>query len=369
MSVTGTLLFAAPVQPVAAEPATGRPSAEALAELRGSGALGAVIPTEYGGRGGGAELANQVVADLARRDPSLAIVLFQHLAVSARLTQWGTAAQRAAVLPELASGRWLAASAWSETGAGANKKRLSTVAAPDGSGGWLLSGVKSFVTGAGIADVYLVLAQTEPADPAAADTETLYGSAGQTLFLVPADAPGLSVGTHLDLDGMRTSATGSVRLDGCPVGADAVVGAVGAAPSVIASVRESGATLAAVSLGIGEAVRDVVRAHVTRVGAAAPQASRHRLVEIESRIEAVRAVVERAGRRDSDDPGTTVLHSKLFASAEVEEVCALAQQLVGSAGYVRSHPLNALARDARAVALMGPTNELCRELVSASWRS
>jgi alkylation response protein AidB-like acyl-CoA dehydrogenase len=99
----------------------------------------------------------------------------------------------------------------------------------------------------------------------------------------------------------------------------------------------------------------------------ASPATRYRLVDLAARLEAVHACVEHAGRRESADPGTTVLFSKLFAASEAEHICAEVQRMLGGAGYLSSHPVNALARDARAVALMGPTNELCRELVSTSW--
>jgi alkylation response protein AidB-like acyl-CoA dehydrogenase len=354
---------AMPGAPTAEPTHPGQPSAESLRDLRASGVLATVVPTRYGGRGGTAVDANRAVAGLAQQDPSLAIVVFQHLAVCARIAEWGTPTQQAELLPRLASGEWLAASAWSETGAGAAKKSLATVA-EQRAGGWTLSGAKSFVTGAGIADLYLVLAQTAQVDDAT-QAAIVYGSAGQTLFLVPAATPGLTVGSHLDLDGMRTSATGSLRLDGCPLAAGSVLGAAGTASAIIASVRESGATLAAVSLGIARAACEIVQGHQARSGAS--PAARHRLVDLAARVEAVHACVEHAGRRDSAEPGTAVLHSKLFASAEAEHVCAEAQRLLGSAGYLHTHPVNSLARDARAVALMGPTNELCRELVSQSW--
>ena len=328
------------------------------------------MPAGYGGWGGDAVVANRVVADLARTDPSLAIVLFQHLAVSARITQWGTPEQQERLLPELAAGRLLAASAWSEAGAGANKKNLATMAEQDASGWWSLTGVKSFVTGAGIADIYLVLAQTLYGTDGALDTDCTdgtYGAAGQAFYLVGAGAAGLTVGAPLDLAGMRTSATGSLVLQACTVEPDDVLGEVGAAPAIIASVRESGVTLGAVALGIAEAALDIALSAVRKRGSATT-ATRHRLVDMQSRLEAVHGCVDRAGRRDSADPGMSTLHSKLFASVEAEQMCRSAQELLGGAAYAASHPINALAADARAVALMGPTNELCRELVSRSWQ-
>jgi alkylation response protein AidB-like acyl-CoA dehydrogenase len=87
-------------------------------------------------------------------------------------------------------------------------------------------------------------------------------------------------------------------------------------------------------------------------------------VKLVTLVEAAEALVDRAGRRGS---GVTTLLSKLHASTVGEQVCLEVGRLLGSAGYVVDHRLNRLTADARAVALMGPTNELCRELVAASW--
>lgn len=358
-------LASAPPEPDPAPDGPDRPDAALLAGLRVSGLTGLSVPREYGGAGGDAVAANRAVADVARHHPSLAIVLFQHLAVCARIADWGTARQRATMLPELAAGTTLAASAWSEPDAGADKKNLSTTAEPQPDGSWLLSGVKAFATGAGLADLYLVLARTGEQSGAS----TSYGAAGQTFFLVRAGTPGLGTESGLDLDGMRASATGLVRLTRSRVTADDVLGDVGDAARIIASVRESGVTLGAVSVGIAEAGYELAAEHLARRGGLAHQVNRHRLVDLRVRVEAARAIVERAGRRTGDDPGLVTLYSKLFASAEAEAVCRQAQSLLGSAGFLRSHPINRLARDARAVALMGPTNDLCRELVSASWQA
>jgi alkylation response protein AidB-like acyl-CoA dehydrogenase len=126
-------------------------------------------------------------------------------------------------------------------------------------------------------------------------------------------------------------------------------------------------TLGAVSVGVAQRAFDVTNAHAARRGLLTHQAVRHRLVDLRTQIEAARALVAGAGRCDGEDPGMTTVHSKLFASATSERVVAECQRLLGSAGFVRDHPINRLARDARAVGLMGPTDDLCRELVSGSW--
>ncbi|MGW2342258.1 acyl-CoA dehydrogenase family protein [Streptomyces sp. NPDC001661] len=335
---------------------------EVLTALRSSGILGAAIRAEYGGQGGDARLTNRLVEQVAAADPSVAIILFQHYAVSARIDEWGTPQQRGRYLPRLASGEWLAASAWSETGAGADKRNIATKAVRTDDG-WLLDGAKAFTTGAGLARVYLVLAQSaEPTNDGGS-----YGSDGQTFYLVEADTPGLIADTGMDLVGMRASATGFVELHNCRVPDSAVLGPEGTAVRIIAGVRESGATLGAVALGIAEAARALALGHARRRGLQGQQAVSFRLVDLSARVAAARALVESAGRRDSADPGTETLYSKLVASQIAEEAVQEAARLLGSAGFLQNHPLNRMARDVRAVGLMGPVNDLCRQLVSAPW--
>ncbi|HEX5740561.1 MAG TPA: acyl-CoA dehydrogenase family protein [Pilimelia sp.] len=343
---------------------TGRPDPEALALLRASGLLGVGVPPSYGGSGGDAVALNRVVRALARANPSIAIIAFQHLAVSARIAEWGSPDQRAALLPRLARGEWLAASAWSEPGAGAAKRRLGCTARRQPDGRWRIDGGKSFTTGAGLADVYLVLVQT---DDAAAGPDTGYGAAGQSFFLVGADNPALAPDPELDLVGMRGSATGFVTLRECVVDDADRLGPLGQAPSIIAGVRETGATLGAVSAGIAAAAVDLARTHLRTRGALTTPELRHRLVDLTTRLEVVDAMIEFTGVRASALPGLTTLHSKLYASTAAEGICADVAQLLGSTGFRTDSPVNRMLADARAVAHMGPTNDLCRDLVAMSW--
>ncbi|APS20583.1 acyl-CoA dehydrogenase [Streptomyces sp. Tue 6075] len=347
---------------------SGEPDREAVAVLRESGLLALVVPECYGGAGADAVALNTCVEQVASVNASAAIMLFQHCAVTSRIVENGSPAQHREVLPRLADGRWLAASAWSESGAGADKKNLATRAHRTPEGDWLLDGAKSFTTSAGLADVYLVLAQTPDEAPAAASSrDTGYGAAGQTFFLVPGDHPGLVPDTSMRLTGMRGSATGFVSVHACVVPDSARLGATGIAASIIGRVRDSGASLGAVAVGLAQAALDAAHAHAERRGLYAHQAVRHRLVDLATEVESARAVVERAGRRTAADPGMATLHSKLAASAAAERVVADVARFLGSAGYVETHPINRFGRDARAVALMGPTNDLCKELVSLPW--
>lgn len=341
----------------------GAPDRETLEALRAGGLLGTAVAVRFGGTGGDAAAVNDVVEEIAAVNPSLAIIVFQHFAVSARIAEWGTQEQQRRWLPRLADGTWLAASAWSETGAGAAKRNLASRGERLADGRWRLEGAKTFTTGAGVADLYLVLTQT--GRPSAAVQG--YGSDGQTFFLVEAGTPGLVPDLGLDLAGMRDSATGLLALDGCVVPDGDRLGPVGGAASVIAGVRESGASLGAVSVGIARAALELAVRHAEGHGLLELPTVRHRLVDLATRLEAARAVVARAGARTSADPGLTTLHSKLYASAAAEDICLDVARMLGSAGYREGSAIGRLLADARGVAFMGPTNDLCRDLVAAAW--
>lgn len=342
----------------------GEPDREVLSALRASGLLATAVPRDHAGAGGDAADVNRVVAEIAAANPSVAIIAFQHFAVSARIAEWGSTEQKARLLPGLADGSVLAASSWSENGAGAAKQNLSSTGVRRPEGGWVLSGAKTFTTGAAVADLYLVLVRTG-ADGSGG--EAAYGAAGQTFFLVGADNPGLVPDLGLDLAGMRGSATGLVTLDGCVVADADRLGPEGYAASIIAGVRESGASLGAVSVGIAEAAFDLAVSHARGRGLLALPTVRHRLVGLATRLEAARATVERAGARTAPDPGLATLHSKLHATAAAEEICLDVARMLGSAGYGAGGGADRLLADARGVGLMGPTNDLCRELVALSW--
>ncbi|MCB5165700.1 acyl-CoA dehydrogenase family protein [Streptomyces bambusae] len=374
-SLTSTLTPAlrARLAEAAAESArTGRPDREVLGLLRQSGLLATAVPREHGGAGGDGAQVNRVVERIAADNPSVAIIAFQHFAVSARIAEWGTDEQKQRLLPALADGTVLAASAWSETGAGAAKRNLASTGIRRDDGSWVLHGTKAFTTGAGVADLYLVLVSTgaPAADAAPGEPEApaaVYGAAGQTFFLVDAANPGIAPQPGPGLLGMRGSATGIVRLTECAVGDDSRLGPQGAATEIIAGVRRSGATLGAVSVGIAEAALDHGLRHAARLGLLSEPAVSHRLADLAARLESARALVERAGARTAPDPGLTTLYSKLHASTTAEDICLDVARLTGSTGYLGDDTAARLFADARGIALMGPANPLCRELAVTSW--
>ncbi|WP_331720332.1 acyl-CoA dehydrogenase family protein [Streptomyces sp. NBC_00209] len=341
---------------------SGEPDRAAVAELRASGLLAVAVSEAYGGAGGRAADVNRMVEEVAVVNPSLAIIAFQHCSVAARIGEWGSAAQKAQLLPRLADGTWLAASAWSEGGGRPGSGGPRSTAVREESGGWVLHGAKAFTTGACLADVYLV--QVRDARPAVEPAPG--GGPRPTFFVVPARTEGLVAELGLDLAGMRGSATGTVSLTDCRVRDANRLGAVGAGQEIVAGAHRSGAGLGAVAVGIAQAALDEVTGYAHRHGLMGRQSFRYRLAELTTRLEAARAMVERAGAGTAPRPDLATLRSKLFASTAAEDICLEAGRLMGSAGYASESAVAGLLADARGVALMGPSNELCHRLLAVS---
>ncbi|WP_233865925.1 acyl-CoA dehydrogenase family protein [Streptomyces sp. ST2-7A] len=340
----------------------------ALVSLRESGLLATAVPERFGGAGGDGAAINRVVTEIATVNPSLAIIAFQHFAVTSRISEWGTEEQRHRLLPPLADGRLLAASAWSEPNAGAAKQNVSSTAVLRADGTWLLNGAKSFATGAGVADIYLVLVRTETTDDFGAEGQRAhYGASGQSFFLVWGTNPGLRPDTGPVLAGMRGSATGLIELVECVVPREDRLGPLGEAAEIIAGVRRTGATLGSVALGVAVEAFDLAVEHAERRGLLSLPTVRRHLVELSVKLESARAIVTLAGARSSADPGATTLRSKIHATETAEEICMDVARMLGSTGYLSDHPVARMIADVRGVALMGPTNDLCRTLLAATW--
>ncbi|MDT0477972.1 acyl-CoA dehydrogenase family protein [Streptomyces sp. DSM 41014] len=338
---------------------SGRPSDGVLAALATTGVLRLPIATEYGGLGADWREANAVIAALARADASVAIIVFLHYAALSRIIAYGSDEQRKRLLMAVTRDDRIFASSWSEPGADAAKQNISTRATQRAEGGWELDGAKTFTTGAGVADLYLVLAQTGEGG-----AQGSYGRSNQGIFVVDSTQPGFVVDGLLDLSGMRRSATGLIKLSGYVAEAGDVLTHSRETPEAIGHPHTLGLTLGAVALGVAEEAHDTAVEVGRRRDLLESPLYRHHLFELGSQLAAVRGVVESATGALGDRTGPA-LTAKVFGSETAEAMCRTAQALAGSAAFSRGHALNRLAQDARALTLMGPPNYLCRELVAA----
>ncbi|WP_234334318.1 acyl-CoA dehydrogenase family protein [Streptomyces sp. NRRL B-1347] len=342
----------------------GIPSPDNVRALRESGLLGLVVPQEFGGTGADAGQANSVVEEVAAADPSVAIMLYLHCCVVERIKEYGSAAQRAHWLPRVVDHRWLAASAWSEPGSTADKKKLATTAEPRGDASWRINGGKSFATSVTVADFLLVLVQLPPSD--AGVGESGYGGKDQALVLVPAGTPGVDVAPEAhDLAGMRGSGTGTLRLDDVVVGQDAVLCAGEHTPRAIGLPHRLGLTLAAVSVGAARSAYELAVAAAEHRGLLAAADTRRRLAEMSVTVEAARSMVTVLPTYGPQETAHLAYAAKVFASRASQRVCRQVRGLLGSSGYMRGHDIHRISLDAEAVAHMGPPNHLCVDLLAA----
>lgn len=334
--------------------------------LMDSGLLGLMVPREFGGLGEGILTCVQVLEELAAGCASTAAIYLFHSQVVRRMLDVGTENQKQRYLPLLAASS-LGASSWTEPGAGADKSGLSTTARRC-TDGYRITGRKTLCTGAGHASLYTVLVRIPPTQngPAAPDAV----KSDQTFLLIPKTTPGLSFGEEWDGMGLRGTATGELICDDCFVPAEDRIGPEGSGPWLMALNRRSALHPGVIGLGIGRTALHHAVQSAREGGLGRHQALRFMVADAEMRLSAARALVyEAATLADQGAPtaGAASLRAKVVAAEAAVAVADTALQLFGGRGYRREVGAERHYRDARALSLMGPTSELCRDMLGQYW--
>jgi alkylation response protein AidB-like acyl-CoA dehydrogenase len=258
-----------------------------------------------------------------------------------------------------AAGGAFYAVAMSERGAGSRLSRLSTVyEAVDG--GWRLKGAKTFCSGAGYADGYLVAARSS-ADPSVVSQ-----------FLVPAGTAGMTVEPTWDSLGMRATCSHDLHLDAV-VEPGALLGGVEGLALLVAQLMPHWmvASYAAVYVGVAQAALDAAVSHVNGRGLAHLPAVRGRLGRADAAVAAARLVVERAARLVDEAPGEPetnrwVWRAKLLAGTTAADVASSVLEAAGTSATRRGSPLERLYRDARCGSLQPATSDVCADWLGVS---
>jgi alkylation response protein AidB-like acyl-CoA dehydrogenase len=336
-----------------------------FAELRQSGLFGVLVPTKLGGAGAGFADYAAVAYELARGHGATALVFNMHASVTGALSAVDETLSAALGVPDealvardellsaAAKGAWYAV-AMSERGVGSRLSRLST-SYERVSDGFRIRGAKTFVSGAGHADGYLVAARS------AADQSVV------SQFLVPADADGLRVEKTWDSLGMRATRSDDLHVD-VTVPERALLGGVEGLALVVAQLMPHWlvASYAAVYVGVAQAAVDAAAAHVTERGLGHLPAVRARIGRADAAVAAARLVVDDAARRvdaAAGDPETNrwVWRAKLLAGTTAAEVAASMLEAAGTSASRRGHPLERLFRDARCGSLQPATSDVCAD--------
>ena len=308
------------------------------------GVMAIEIPESFGGGGGTFFHAVLAVEALSAVDPSVSVIVdVQNTLVINAFLRWGSDELKRRYLPKLASGH-VGAYALSEAGSGSDAFALTTRAVRTGDG-FALTGRKLWITNGLEADVFIVLAN---ADPAA-------GYKGVTAFVIEKGFPGFVVGKKEDKLGIRASSTCELLLDNCPVSPGNVLGEVGLGYKVaIATLNEGRIGIGAQMVGLAQGALDhAIRYSKERKqfgrSIADFQAVQFQIARAATELTAARLLVYDAARlRDAGQSFLTqAAMCKLFSSDMAEHVTSLAVQLFGGYGYTKDYPVEKLFRDAK----------------------
>ncbi|HEY8474605.1 MAG TPA: acyl-CoA dehydrogenase [Natronosporangium sp.] len=349
----------------AAHDADGTFPVDDFADLRDAGLFGILVPTALGGAGAGFAEYAAVAYELARGNGATALVFNMHASVTGAMSAVDPAlasalgvpaealAARDRLLRAAAEGAWYAV-AMSERGVGSRLSQLATAYEPAGDG-YRIKGAKTFVSGAGHADGYLVAARR-------VDDQAVVSQ-----FLVPADTDGLRVERTWDSLGMRATRSDDLHID-VTVPADALLGGVEGLALVVAQLMPHWlvASYAAVYVGVARAAVDAAVAHATERGLGRLPAVRARIGRADAAVEAARLAVFEAARRVDADPSSAetrawVWRAKLLAGTTAADVAASMLEAAGTSASRRGHPLERLFRDARCGSLQPATSDVCAD--------
>ena len=333
---------------------------DVLAEAGELGLGGIYVRDDVGGTGLRRTDAAAIFEQLAVGDPAIAAYISIHNMVAWMIDTNATEAQRQEWLPRLVTMRDLGAYCLTEPGAGSDAAALTTSAIADGDD-YVLTGVKQFISGAGEASVYVVMARTgEP------------GAKGITAFLVPADAPGLSFGPNEQKMGWNAQPTRQVILDEVRVPAAAILGELGGGFRIAMKGLNGGrVNIAACSLGgaqwaLDRAVRYVHERFTFGEALAERQSVVFTLADMATELQAARALVRDAARaidEGAPDAAAQCAMAKRFATDAGFDVANRALQLHGGYGYLHEYGIEKVVRDLRVHQILEGTNEIMRVII------
>lgn len=337
------------IRPRAAQMARGSDAfpRDILTEAARRGLTGLLVPEEYGGSGAGHVAFASFIEAVARECASSAVILDVQVSVATEpLVLFGTEEQKREHLPRLCSGELLGAFALTEPGSGSDAAALRTTATRHGDT-WVLRGSKAFITNAGAADLYIVMARTGDAA----------GARGVSAFLVEASAPGVLAQPPLRKMGLRGSWTAGLDLDDVAVPVQNMLAAEGQGFRVAMAALDSGRIgISAQATGIAQGALDAVRAHPGAHGFTTT------LADMDALTAAGRALhCHAAAMCDAGEPFTAeAAAAKLYATDAAMQVAHAAVELCAPESQSEDHPAAIRLRDAKACQIYEGTNQVQR---------
>jgi butyryl-CoA dehydrogenase len=334
---------------------------EQLGEL---GFIGVSFPEKYGG--GGADTLSQVVVveGIARFDAGIALSCAAHMSLSSgHLAMFASEATRARLLPDLVAAKKLGAWCLTEPSSGSDAAAMKTRAVRSGDS-YTINGAKMFITNGGVAEVYVVMAITDPAA----------SRSGVSAFVVERGTRGLSNGRKIEKLGLHSSDTAEVIFDNVRIPAANLIGEVGAGYRQTLKVLEGGRIgIAGWATGIARGAMEDAASYAKerrQFGQAIAdfQAIQFMIADMATRIEASWLLTGRAAAlRDAGKPfAREASMAKLFASETAMWTTTKAVQIHGGYGYVTDFPVERYMRDAKLAEIGEGTSEVQRMIIAKS---
>ena len=335
-----------------------------IAQAKEMGLYGYALPAEFGGLGLSVRQQVLVTMELGYTSPAFRSLFGTNNGIAGQvLVLAGTDGQRKQWLPRLASGEVVASFALTEPDAGSDPSRLVTSAIADGDG-WVIDGLKRYITNAPAADVFMVFARTDPQAPP---------GKGIGVFIVPARLDGVSVAARDHKMGQAGAWTADVSFSGVRVPRDALVGEAAAAgySTAMRSLAHGRLIIAALCAGVAARLIDesVTYARERSQGGhpiADYQLVQAMLADSQTEYMAARALVLDAAARyeAGTDQRLAPSAAKYFASEAVGRIADRAVQIHGGSGYMRGVPVERLYRDVRLFRIYEGTSQI-QQLVIA----
>ncbi|MAN47210.1 MAG: acyl-CoA dehydrogenase [Alphaproteobacteria bacterium] len=339
-------------------------------EMKNLGLFGIAVPEEYGGLALDMETEALVAMELGQTSPAFRSVAGTNIGIGSQaLVLFGTDAQKEKWLPGIASGDLIASFALTEPEAGSDAGSLTTKAIRDGDH-YVLNGTKRYITNANKADLFTVMARTDPDTP---------GAKGVSAFVVERDTPGVTVGVPEKKMGQQGAHICDVIFEDARVPAENMIGKEGEGFKVAMSVLDKGRLhISAVATGVSKRlIREMVNYALERkqFGTAIMNHQMIQAMIADSQAETYAAecmILDAARRRDAGEDVTMLASStKLFATEACGRVADRAVQVFGGAGYVSDYGIERFYRDVRIFRLYEGTSQIqqiiiARELARAA---
>jgi len=329
--------------------------------MRQADIFGIYIPEEYGGFGGGALETSICMEELSRGCAGIALSLGGTALGTYPILLFGNDKQKKKYLPDIASGKKLAAFGLTEPNAGSDVAGIETTAVKDGDH-YILNGTKQWITNGGEAEIYSIFALTDKSR----------GPRGASTLIVEKDTPGFTFGKKESKMGIRASTTRELIFQDCRVPAENLIGREGMAFIIAMKVFDkSRPAIGAQALGTAQAAfEEAVKFVKERVQFGKPissnQAIQFMLADLATKLESARSLIYAAARMiDSGvrDVTMATAMAKMYASDIAMEVTTDAVQLMGGCGYMREYPVEKMMRDAKITQIYEGTNQIMRQII------